>query len=870
MKCLNTSNSKWILSRIPLLFLASSFLSSTGICLNYRFGPDADFDNNKIVNFQDLAYFGPSWHTSLGQTGFDSVYDLYTDDVIDMKDLEVFAQYWLWQPPASNREKRSFNGGWKFYKGAITSDAASGSSYDDSLWQIVAVPHNPQISPPNPDPARPAWGSYSYEGVSWYRKHFTIDSYYQSHGRKIFIEFEAANTVTDVWINGTKLTTHYGGYLPFTVDVTDYLNYGTTDNVLAVKVDNTYNADVPPGKSGWFNWGGIYRDVWLHISDKLHVTDTVYAAKVADGGIFVTYPSVTSSEATVQIKTNIKNEYTASKNCTVKSFLLNPDGQFVDPLGVSNTQTISSSSDYTFTQTATVDDPCLWHPNHPFLYTLLTEVYDDNTLVDIQKTKIGIRSISFTKAEGFKINGEVFKFMGANRMQDYPYLGYAMSNSEQRRDILRLKEAGFQYLRTAHYPQDPAVMESCDEYGLLVMDAIPGFQYVGGTTFQNNSYQNMRDMIRRDRNHPCVIAWELSLNESGFNSTYANNAYSIGHAEYPGTQCYVAGWVERGTSYPDVRIMTPSAGARSYSGAKPLVISEYGEYEYSPKGNADRATWWVGGYGTVYYGEPGMIQQAWCHQAGLDVNRGQANMCGDGLWVAYDYANYEQGAIDKLRIPKFSYYFYQSQRSPDLIISGVDSGPMVYIANYWTSSSPTPVKVFSNCQQVRLYRNNVLLATNTPDADANSLHLLHPPFTFSGITWQSGELKAEGLIDGQVVATQIVKTYGTASAIIVNFAADKMMADGSDITFVYATVVSSNGAVVQNFGSSSGSDNITFNVTGPAVIVSPNVIRAEAGISTALIRSTNRPGTITVTATRTGLTSGSASIENVISDDTGE
>lgn len=840
-------------------------LCSQGICLDYRFGPNADFNIDRTVNFQDYSDLTNVWQSESGETGFDNLYDLYADDIINLEDLNVLAQYWLWQPPKTHREKRNFNQGWKFYKGAIVSDAASAYSYNDSLWSNVAIPHNPQINPPNPDPARPAWGSYSYEGVSWYRKHFTIDSYYQTQGRKIFIEFEAANTVADVWVNGIKLATHYGGYLPFTVDVTDNLYYGTTENVIAVKVDNIYNPDVPPGENGWFNWGGIYRDVWLHVSDRLHVTDAVYANKVADGGVFVTYPSVSSEQAQVQIKTNVKNEYDSAKTCTIKNFLLNPENELVDEYGTASTQSIAAGTDYTFTQTVVVNDPCLWHPGHPYLYYVLTEVYDGEVLVDTYKTRIGIKTINFTKAGGFRINGQTLRFMGVNRMQDYPYLGYAMSNSEQRRDAVRLKEAGFQYVRAAHYPLDPAFMDACDELGLMVMDAIPGFQNVGGTLFMERSYQDMRDMMRRDRNHACVIAWELSLNETGFSTTYATNAYNIGHAEYPGDQCYVAGWIEKGSYYPDVRIMTPSAGARTYNGNKPLIISEYGEYEYTPTSNADRATWWVGGYGTVGYGEPGMLQQAWNHQEGLHLNRGMSNMCGDGLWVGFDYANYEQGIIDKLRIPKFSYYFFQSQRDPSLIIPGIDSGPMVFIANYWTSSSPIEtVTVYSNCRQVRLYKNDVLQGTEYPDTVYPSENLLHPPFMFSNLIWETGELRAEGLIDGQVAATHTVKTYGTANSIIVSFDAEQMAADGSDIIFVHATVVGSNGAVIQTFGSNSTADRITFNVTGPAAFVSPTIVRAEAGISAALLRSTERPGQITVTATRSGLTSGIASINNVM------
>ncbi len=236
-------------------------------------------------------------------------------------------------------------------------------------------------------------------------------------------------------------------------------------------------------------------------------------------------------------------------------------------------------------------------------------------------------------------------------------------------------------------------------------------------------------------------------------------------------------------------------------------------------------------------------------------------MCGDGLWVGFDYVPYPQGVIDKIRVTKFSYYFFQSQRDPNLITPDVNSGPMVYIANYWTSSSPRDVNVFSNCEQVKLYINNVLQGTRVPNSGYPNSNLLHPPFSFSGLTWQAGELKAEGYIGGNLVATHIVRTPGTAGAIVVSFDASEMAADGSDIIFVYASVVDANGTVVPG-----NSSYITFNVTGPATLVSPSVIRAEAGISTALIRSSTRPGQITVTAAVAGLSSGTANINSIMGE----
>ena len=827
----------------------------------------SDFDGDGAVDFFDFAEFASHWQSTLSQPDFNENYDLDDDNDVDITDLYFFTEDWL--SPQTNREKLSFNTGWKFYKGTVSGDDAKNPGYDDSSWLAVNIPHNPPMTGQSgPDPLRPPWSSgYSYEGVSWYRKHFTLDNSYQD--RNIFIEFEAINTRADVWVNSTLVPTtpHYGGHLPFTVDITDYANFGATENVIAVKADNTDDLDTPIGKDDWFNWGGIYRDTWLHITDKLHVTDAVYADIVAGGGIFVTYPSVTTAQAQVQVKTHIKNEYATTKTCTVKTYIVDANDQVVNTTEMSSSESIAAGSDYTFTQSTTVNDPCLWHPDHPYLYTVLTEVYDADSLVDTYQTRIGIRSISFSKAEGFKINGQVLRFRGTNRLQDYPYIGYAMGNIGQRRDAEKLKEAGFEFVRTAHYPQDPAFLDACDEFGILVMDEIPGFQEPTplSTLFKTRSYQNMRDMIRRDRNHPCVIAWELSLNETWWTDPdYSPTAVGIGHAEYPGDQCYVAGWKDSGRwgwepLVFDIFICTPSNEAREYyeenEGSLPLVIDEYGHWEYNYNGNSDVHRGYMGdGYN---YGETAMLNQILNHQDGLNKNRGMPYLCGDALWVGIDYGPYPQGVLDSFRLPKFSYYFFQSQRDPDIDLSylGIDSGPMVFIANYWTSPTTVTVKVFSNCQEVKLYKNSVWQATQSPDTGGDNDNLQHPPFTFASLTWQSGELKAEGLIDGEVVATHIVNTPGSADSLLVEFDVTDVPANGSETIFVYASVVDSASTVVPD-----ASDEVTFSVSGQATLASPTTVDAEAGIATALIRVSDLPGLITVTATASGLTSDDTSI----------
>jgi len=731
--------------------------------------------------------------------------------------------------------------------------------FDDSAWQTVNLPHNPVT-----DSLWPDWPTFSYKGLNWYRKHFNIDESFID--KKIFLEFETGSVVTQIWLNGTIMTfnntgqtTHFGAHLPIVVDVTDYVNFGEVPNVIAVRNDNTWDSEIP----GVSEYGGLYRDIWLHITDKLHVTNAVDANIVAGGGIFVTYPFVSASQAQVQVKTHVKNEYTTAKSCTVKTYIVDANNMVVGQS--SDTNNISAASDCTFTQLITVLDPCLWHPNHPYLYTVYTEVYDDSNPVDSYKTRIGIRSVEFTTSGGFKINSETVRFKGANRCQNYPYIGFAMGNLGQRHDAKLLKEAGFEYIRAEHEPMDPAFMEACDEFGIMVLACIPGSLHFGGELFAQRSYQTSRDLIRRDRNHPCVIAWELSINETWWDyPDFSQTTVDIGHAEYPGS--YIGGYKDNGVRGTpviyDIAITGgPGFSVETYDGPLPVIQHEYGHWEYGGLGSTS----------DVHRsdGQAAMIEQATNHQHGTHVKYSYplSKMAGAGMFCFGDYFAYPSGVVDKFRLPKFSYYFWQSQRDPNVDLSylGINSGPMVYIANYWTATSPADVKVYSNCEQVKLYINDTLVATQTPDTMENSqtqyrdpfenTGIWHPPFTFTGLMWQAGELKAEGYINGQLVATHIARTPGSAASLDISFDLSELKADG-DITFVYVSVLDSNGTVVPN-----ASNLISLSiVSSPATLASPNQVQAEAGIATFLLQSTTEPGLITVRATASTLGSDTASI----------
>ena len=760
------------------------------------------------------------------------------------------------------------------------------TKFNDAAWQRVNLPHPVRLEPLN------AAGGRNYQGVCWYRKHFPLDAAWRN--RKIFLHFEGAMQVAQVWLNGQMLATHYGGYLPFQVDLGRAARFNG-DNVLTVRLDNSDDPQVPPGKPqsslDFTYFGGLYRNVQLQVVAPLHITDAIAANTPAGGGIFVTFPRVSAAASTVQIATEVANEGAAASDCTVSQQLIAPDETIV---AQSSAQaSIAARGRHAFDQSLEVTGAKLWHPYHPWLYVLHTTISQNGRAVDDQWTRVGIRSLRFDKNDGLFLNGEPFFSSGANRHQDHPYVGAALPDSAQYRDVKKLRDAGFTSYRS-HYPQAPAFMDACDELGVLAIVSNPGWQFMGGEVFKARVYQDAREMVRRDRNHPSVILWEAQLNETD-NAPVAPTLQRLIHEEYPGAQCYTAGdRVElAGFAGWDV-IYTGNRGE------KPGWWREWGDQvdnfgEQQGSSRVPRA-----------WGETPMLVQTQNHLKRWDdvlaFNSGPpradlGRLGGADLWAGIDcYRGYHHqpfygGPLDLFRLPKFDYYQFQSQRPPEVSVPGVDGGPMVFIANYATFHSPSTITVFSNCDEVRLLQNGKLIGTQKPDAG----HLAaHPPFTFAargsangsangnangGITEersmlfasgvndagvQAGELRAEGLIGGQVVATHTVRSPGvpTHLELSADYAGHVLVADGSDWIRVYARLCDSRGTTYPY-----GDDMVSFAVSGPGAIIGDasigaNPMRAEAGIATALVRANATPGALTVSAQAFGLKAGTVTIES--------
>lgn len=757
----------------------------------------------------------------------------------------------------------SINRNWKFSGLDAGELNAHGERFDDATWDTVCLPHTLRIE--KFDETHP------WQGVCWYRRQIDFDPAWDE--KRILLRFGAAMQNADVWVNGAHVCRHLGGYLPFGVDLSGAFASGRA--AVAVRVDNRDTDIVPPGKPTNdldFNYpGGLYRGVDLVVIDQLHISDPIVADIVAGGGVFVRYENVSAERATVLVKTDVANDSgELARNVTVGQRLVDAAGDSVAET-LNEPVMIGGTAHHEFSQKLDVVKPRLWHPDHPHLHTLITTVMRDGVIVDVVSTRIGIRSIELGKR--VVINGEVVRVVGTNRHQEYPYIGYAVSPNAARRDAQRIKDGGFNHVRLAHYPQDPAFLDACDELGLLVQAPIPGWQiFHYNSSFVNGSYQNIRDLIRRDRNHPCILFWEPNLNETwGEHLDWCRTAHEIAHQEYPGQMCFTFG-----DDYPEGWV--PGWDVKAF-------VREYGDFGFGGNESTSRHT--------RGEGEMALLQQAWnyqwCHNDHWGRFEDPANTFqGDATWVMFDYNRgyYSKpctcGMMDIFRLPKYVYYFYQSQRDPGAKRDDIANGPMVFIASDWTPRpSGGKVIVYSNCDEVELTLNGKAIARQRPDSgpdskysdwDANiaatvgnqydnsgghpfdggnCAHLDHPPFTFTNVAFEPGELRAIAYLDGKPVTEHVVRTPGQATRLAVEFDTQRtpLAADGADTIFVRVSVLDDAGTVVPAYELT----GLKVNVAGPARLIGTEPIHVEAGIASVLLQATANSGEITVTALADGI-----------------
>ena len=556
-------------------------------------------------------------------------------------------------PSDSPREELNFNREWKFQLGDQI--GAEATNYDDSKWQNIGLPHSFSM----PYFASPRF----YTGYGWYRKHFKAPSTW--HGKRIFLEFDGAFQAAEIFINGQHVAEHMGGYTGFSLDITDAVKTGA--NLLAVRLNNNWNAQLAPRAGEHVFSGGIYRDVRLVVTHPLHVTWY---------GTFVTTPQVSADSAVVNIKTEIRNDDVSQKACQLQTEILDFNGKIVAT--ISTTQSVAAASITTFNQTtAPITKPALWHIDHPFLYRAVSKVFDGHQLADKFETTFGLRWFQWTAEQGFYLNGEHLYFKGANVHQDHAGWGDAVADSGFFRDVKLVKDGGFDFIRGSHYPHNPAFAEACDQLGVLFWSencfwgmggrAPDGFWNASAYptnaadegAFEQSVKNSLRDMIRINRNHPSIVAWSM-CNEVFFSEktvlpnvrTFLKELVSLTHELDPTRPAGIGGCQRAGLDKLGDIAGYNGDGARLYiDPGIPNLLTEY---------SSVRAV------------RPGIYGPAWGNLVQGPGDKTQPYFwrypwrSGEALWCAFDHGSIagdegKTGIIDYFRLPKRAWYWYRNE-----------------------------------------------------------------------------------------------------------------------------------------------------------------------------------------------------------------
>ena len=407
-------------------------------------------------------------------------------------DIDYWAQNFTTSKKYQHHIRRSFNMGWHFYKGNPSGyPSPADKNYNDDSWQKVNLPHSVSYDAPEK--------TDFYLGIAWYRKKFTLPD--TSSDKKVFIEFEGAMSTAEMWVNGSRVGIHEtGGYTGFVFDITDKV-IRNDSNVIVVKVDNSWQADVPPG-SGTVDftvYGGIYRDTWLHISDKTYIPQW---------GQIISTPSVTASSATVNVNTTVANDRSQTSSCSVTYKVFNSNNDQVSTQTAQ--QTIPANGKYVFKMSSSISSPALWSPDKPNLYKIVTTVSVDGVPVDDYIDRFGVRTIAWSKDSGFILNGKRLEISGVNLHQDFGWVQAAVPTSRFYKTIEFIKDAGWNTMRCSHYPRDPSFYDACDELGLMLFVESPSWGWSHSSysqTFWNRLLGAYKEMILQGNNHPSIITY---------------------------------------------------------------------------------------------------------------------------------------------------------------------------------------------------------------------------------------------------------------------------------------------------------------------------------------------------------------------------
>jgi beta-galactosidase len=713
--------------------------------------------------------------------------------------------------PDSPRTVLSFSTDWRFCLGDV--DGGEGVSLDHEGWEKIHLPHTWNDKDTFVSPR-----GY-YRGRGWYRKRFSVADEWT--GRRLSLEFDAAFSLADVWINGIHLGQFMGGFTGFTTDITDAVRRG--GNLIAIRLSNEHDPDVLPGREipDYDLYGGIYRGSRLVIKNDLYIPQH---------GITVTTPEASDAKGSVRVALDVCNMSAAESDCTCTAILRGPGGGEAGrivtchalPPGKSERLELSS---------CTIEAPALWSPEMPNLYTLEVTLEDEEGIRDVDEATFGFRWFEFTVDSGFSLNGKPLKLWGMNRHQDYAGIGNALPERLQVRDVEIMKEMGANWMRTSHYPQHPAFLDACDRLGIIVYEEIASWQFIGGEKFIRNAEAMMREMIARDKNHPSILLWGL-LNEGRSRQLFEHLNRVAHECDPTRLTIYAENKPEEGLELGTVEVpdvlglnykLPHLAEIREMLPGKKLVNSEHTNADFAVRGDYDAE-----------------MRQLERLVTDISILSECPYIAGGALWSMHDYGtDYEpvwplqnSGIIDATRLPKEGYYYLKSRWNRE---------PLVHICGHWNwaDGETRSVTVVSNCDEVELFLEGDTLGV----VSGEECPAWKVPFA-------PGTLKAIGR-RGKTTVLHVLHTSGPAVALELRASPEELHADGSDMSELTVRVIDSDGTTVpdQPF-------TIGFDVDAPGSVHGlggrPEVTTAM-GFGRIIVRAGTTPGAIAVRATSAGL-----------------
>ena len=687
-------------------------------------------------------------------------------------------------------------------KGDTTIDytnAESAKIFFPRDWKEVNLPHDWAVEGTfvhdNSLGNQPAVSGFLPTGIGFYRKEFEIAE--ADKGRKISLEFDGIFRNSTVWVNGHLLGNHLSGYTPSNYDLTDVLRYGNEGkNVILVKVDASEY------EGWWYEGAGIYRHVWLTKTDRLHV---------ARFGTYVTTPSISDAEASVSIKTTLKNEYKVDKNIILASKIIDNKGVVLDTK--TSTLSIPSFDQVEVSQTVAIQKPLLWSPETPNLYKVLTEVSENGDIIDTYETTFGVRTVEINR-NGVFLNGKLYPVKGTCNHQDFAGIGVALPDKINYYKLKLLKEMGSNGYRCSHHPPTPELLDMCDSLGLLVLDE---------NRFLSSSDEGLKDlttMLYRDRNHPSIFMWSME-NEEGIQGSVTGTRIletlvatthkidpsrkvtaAMNHARNDGGYADVLDVVgynygDKGLAYVKDHEKYPNRVLFCTEGTS--FVSTRGEYETN--------------WGKGYTSNSIIVKPDWGPYPGedwADIVK-YPYLGGLFVWTAFDYrgeptpfvwpcVSSHFGFMDICGFPKDGYYAYKAAWTNE---------PVVHIFPHWNwpgkEGDSIKIHCYTNCEEVELFLNGKSVGKQKAVPYKKLIW---------GLMYKPGKLEARGYKAGKLVTKDVVETTAAPAQVALNSDVSTLKADGCDVAVIRVAIKDEKGRVVPT-----ANNLVKFSIEGPGRII---------------------------------------------------